>query len=163
MFRVLSNLVQCVGTLFLLVGLVFQIYSLNSNKWITWTTDTNEGLSYFEGIFVSMTNDHTICVGLWNRCTIQQNSPVLQWVCWKWTLSIAKDGGPSPLATPIRYFTVVVILIVVYMSFLRTDIIVLRSVAPLPSIITCRIIRRLRSSFTHSARSMIPFCRCRHH
>lgn len=108
-------------------------------------------------------NDHTICVGLWNRCTIQQNSPVLQWVCWKWTLSIAKDGGPSPLATPIRYFTVVVILIVVYMSFLRTDIIVLRSVAPLPSIITCRIIRRLRSSFTHSARSMIPFCRCRHH
>ena len=49
MFRVLSNLVQFVGTCFLLVGLCFQIYSLNSNKWITWTTDANEGLSYFEG------------------------------------------------------------------------------------------------------------------
>ena len=59
MFRVLSSLVQCVGTCFLLVGLVFQIYSLNSNKWITWTTDSNEGLSYFEGkqIFAELCKD----------------------------------------------------------------------------------------------------------
>ena len=105
MFRVLSNLVQFVGTCFLLVGLCFQIYSLNSNKWITWTTDANEGLSYFEGtILISPTKKRKRAkLGLWNRCTIQQNTPVLQWVCWKWTLSIAKETGSSPIATPIRF------------------------------------------------------------
>ena len=50
MFRVLSSLVQSVGTCLLIVGLCFQIYSLNSNRWITWVTqDANEGLFYFEG------------------------------------------------------------------------------------------------------------------
>jgi len=86
-------LVQSVGTCLLIVGLCFQIYSLNSNRWITWVTqDANEGLFYFEG--------------LWNRCTIQQKAPVMQWACWNWKgLSISKDGS-SPIysPTPIRFY-----------------------------------------------------------
>ena len=74
MFRVLSSLVQSVGTCLLVVGLCFQIYSLNSNRWITWVTqDANEGLFYFEGNFSKILNLRTLIPRKYRMSMFQAN------------------------------------------------------------------------------------------
>ncbi|CAG5099712.1 Oidioi.mRNA.OKI2018_I69.XSR.g16648.t1.cds [Oikopleura dioica] len=70
MFRVLAQFIHALGTLLLITGLICQLISIVSSKWISHFLTSDASVVYYEG--------------LWHRCTQQAATPISQWACWNW-------------------------------------------------------------------------------